>query len=148
MDKSASERAYDLAIKAHNGQTDKAGKPYIEHVLRVAENMRDEITKTVAYLHDVVEDTNITIDEISAGFGSDVANAVNSLSRTDGESYADFISRLSKNAIARAVKVADLKDNLDLSRLKSISNVDKERAEKYKIALKFIELVETQSLAK
>jgi (p)ppGpp synthase/HD superfamily hydrolase len=138
-----SERAFDVATKAHSKQFDKAGKPYIEHVMRVAASMPDEDTKTVAYLHDVVEDTGITIDEIYLEFGRDIALAVSAITKSNGESYADFIKRVSKNNIARTVKKADLNDNLDLSRLQSISKVDKERAEKYRVALMFIEFAES-----
>jgi len=148
MNKTMSERAFDVAQKAHSGQVDKAGKPYIEHVVRVAESMTDENTKTVAYLHDVVEDTNMTIDEILVEFGRDIALAVSAITKSNGESYADFIKRISENNLARTVKKADLNDNLDLSRLQSISKIDKERAEKYKVSLMFLDFVEAQSLSK
>jgi (p)ppGpp synthase/HD superfamily hydrolase len=142
MEKTISERALEFAINAHANQTDKAGKPYIEHVKRVASNLQDEELRAIAYLHDVIEDTTFTAKDISDEFGYEIACDVQALSRNKDEAYADFIKRISKRSRAVKVKMNDLKDNLDLSRLPSVSKLDLERAEKYKMALSFLELIE------
>lgn len=133
-------RAIALATTLHRGQVDKAGKPYIEHPLRVMQSVEGgETEKTVAVLHDVLEDTPITYEDLRREFGETVADAVKALSRNDGEDYFDFIKRLKSNAIAVSVKRADLKDNMDLSRLTHLTEQDMMRYEKYARALAMLE---------
>ena len=105
--------AITLAVSAHAGQTDKAGEPYILHVLRVMLAQKDVETMTVAALHDVVEDTDITISDLQeAGWSTRVVAAVDALTHRDGEDYFDFTRRAASNELARPVKIADLRDNL------------------------------------
>ncbi len=137
-----SDRALEFATIAHANQTDKAGKPYIEHIKRVASNLHDDDLKTIAYLHDVIEDTIFTVENIQEKFGYEISIDVQALTRQENETYADFIKRIIVNPRARKVKMADLQDNLDLSRLPTVSRLDLERAEKYKMALAFLEFVE------
>lgn len=102
-------------MKAHSEQKDKAGASYFQHVERVANNFQDDaVCQTVAYLHDVVEDTDVSLGDLD--FPSDVVKAVQAITRRDDETYAEFIARVSTNEIARQVKIADLKDNLNPER--------------------------------
>lgn len=109
--------AIAVAVLAHAEQVDKAGEPYILHVLRVMLRMRTEEERIVAALHDVVEDTNWSLGDLHAqGFGEAVLDAVDALTRRDDEGYSDYIDRVALNPLATAVKLADLADNLDPSR--------------------------------
>ncbi len=129
------ERAILIATNAHNGQIDKAGMPYILHPLRVMMNVDSMEEKIVAVLHDVVEDTFITLKDIeNTGFSSEVVAALDAITRRDGESYERFIVRVMTNKTACIVKLADLEDNMDLSRLEVVSDDDIKRLEKYKKA--------------
>lgn len=113
------EQAIDVARRAHSTQTDKAGRrPYIEHVLRVIEAVDTEDQKLAAALHDVVEDTELTLEDLrAAGCPPKVLEAVDSLTRREGESYDDFIERVARDPLARVVKLADLADNSNEGRL-------------------------------
>ncbi|MBD1911467.1 MULTISPECIES: HD domain-containing protein [unclassified Leptolyngbya] len=132
------EQAIQLATRLHAGQVDKAGEDYIQHPLRVMNAVEGETTKIVAVLHDTLEDTPITFEELEGQFGSDVASAVQALTRLEGEDYFDFIERVKQNAIATTVKIADLKDNMNLSRMATITEKDLARHEKYKKALQLL----------
>ena len=114
---------------------DKAGKAYIMHPVRVASKFKEDDLIIVSLLHDVVEDTDIQLDQIESMFGKEIALAVDGLTRRESESFDDFISRCSKNELSRRVKIEDLKDNMNLSRLKTVSEKDLSRVEKYKKAL-------------
>jgi GTP diphosphokinase / guanosine-3',5'-bis(diphosphate) 3'-diphosphatase len=138
------EQAIQLATHLHAGQVDKAGKPYIEHPLRVMASVTEETEKIVAVLHDTLEDTSLTVEAIDHLFGPDVAFAVKALSKLDGEDYFSFIKRVQLNAIAVKVKLADLKDNMDLSRLEKVTDRDLLRHAKYKEALKILEAADQQ----
>lgn len=129
------DRAIALAAAVHQGQVDKGGAPYILHPLRVMLRQLDDERRIAAVLHDVVEDGDITLDTIRADFGDAVAQAVDALTRREGESYDAFVDRCAANAIARDVKRSDIKDNLDLSRLPTITPRDQERADRYRQAL-------------
>lgn len=109
-------KAMNIAYEAHHKQKDKGGFPYINHPLHIAEQMDDEYSTCVALLHDVVEDSNITCTDLSKIFPYDVINAVNLLTRRNGELYADYIGRIKKNPIATKVKLADLAHNMDRTR--------------------------------
>lgn len=106
--------ALNIAIGAHAGQLDKQGKPYIDHVLRVVEAVQDGEEQAVAALHDVIEDTPVTLDELRMGgfFPPHVIDAVDAITRRDDETYSEYITRVARNDLARTVKIADLRDNL------------------------------------
>lgn len=134
------ETAIKLATKAHEGQTDKGGQPYILHPLRVMEAMETDQERATAILHDVIEDTDTTAaDLLQAGIPEPVVTAVIALTKRPGEPYEDFVARCAGDPIARAVKVADLKDNLNLDRLPEVTEKDLARAEKYRAALAQLE---------
>jgi (p)ppGpp synthase/HD superfamily hydrolase len=108
------EDAIAFACQAHHGQVDKAGKPYILHSLRVMLRQETEAAQMVAVLHDVLEDTSVTLDGLrAAGFTPEICEAVDALTRRPGEPYDVMISRVAANPLARAVKIADLEDNMD-----------------------------------
>ena len=111
--------AMKLAYTAHHGQVDKSGIPYIFHPMHLAEQMQDEYTTCVALLHDVVEDTDVTLDTLSMIFPKDIVDAVALMTHQKGESYLDYVARIKENPIARAVKLADLQHNSDQSRLEN-----------------------------
>ena len=125
------DRAIELAKQHHEGQTDKAGKPYIEHPLRVMNQVESEEEKIVAVLHDIVEDTDISLDDLrNEGFSEKVVSAVECLTKQDGENYDSYIERISFNPLAVKIKLADLEDNRDLTRLPEVTDKDLERIEK------------------
>lgn len=123
------EQAIDLAVKAHTGDTDKAGETYIRHPLRVMQEMETETERVVAVLHDVVEDTPYSLDDIEDRFGPTVTEAVDALTKRNGETYSEFVDRAAANPIARCVKLADIEDNMDLTRLNDLDEgvLDKQR---------------------
>ena len=130
------DRAIELAKQHHEGQTDKAGKPYIEHPLRVMNQVESEEEKIVAVLHDIVEDTDISLNDLrNEGFSEEVVSAVECLTKQDGENYDSYIERISFNPLAVKIKLADLEDNRDLTRLPQVTDKDLERLEKYDKAL-------------
>lgn len=129
------ERAIAIAATAHEGQTDKAGAPYILHPLRVMTRMDDEAARIAAVLHDLVEDTGWTLERLQAeGFAREVVEAVDHLTRRDGETYMEFCARTATNALARRVKLADLADNLDLSRIAEPSDRHRSLMKRYEKA--------------
>lgn len=111
------ETAIAFAAVMHKGQVDKGGQPYILHPLRVMGKVTGDQERIAAVLHDVVEDCDVPLTKIADLFGTDIADAVEALTRRKGEAYADFIDRICGNVIARRVKIADLRDNMDLERL-------------------------------
>lgn len=110
-------KAMRIAYKAHNGQLDKSGVPYIFHPYHLAEQMDDEISCTVALLHDTVEDTKVTLDMLEKEFPDTVVTAIKILTRDKSISYLDYVRKIKVNKIATKVKLADLKHNMDESRL-------------------------------
>ncbi len=130
------EKAIQIAAQAHAGQKDKAGMPYIFHPLRLMLQMDDELSMMAAVLHDVVEDSSWTIDALKGeGFPQEVISAVDHLTRRENEPYEDFIVRVGHNPLASRIKRADLQDNMDITRLKTITPRDLERLERYRQAL-------------
>lgn len=127
-------RALIIAAQAHAGQLDKAGQPYSLHPLRVMLAQTDETARIVGLLHDVVEDSSITLNDLAADFSSPVVAAVDALSRRGGESYDAYIDRVMTNRLAGMVKRADLLDNLNRSR--SGGAVSSEKIAQYRAALK------------
>jgi (p)ppGpp synthase/HD superfamily hydrolase len=116
------EDALILAAEAHRGQTDKLGEAYVRHVVRVAERLDSDEARIVALLHDVLEDTTVTADLLRArGVPDGVVEHVVALTRRDGEAYEAYVDRIAGNDLARAVKLADLADNLE--RLPAWANV-------------------------
>ena len=131
--------ALAIARKAHAGQVDKAGVDYIQHPLYVASQVKTEQEKAVALLHDVLEDSDITAADLLAyGLSNEVVTAVQTLTKKKGQSYQDYLGKVKSNNLARVVKLADLKHNSDLSRLKTVSNTDYERVKKYKNAIRYL----------
>ena len=130
------ERAIAIAATAHAGQVDKGGAPYILHPLKVMLRMSTLEERIVAVLHDVVEDCGISLDDLrKEGFSEEVLSAIESVTKMPGESYEDFVERAAQNPIGRVVKLADLEENSDLSRIASPSWEDLERVEKYRRAI-------------
>jgi (p)ppGpp synthase/HD superfamily hydrolase len=127
------ERAIAIAVEAHAGAVDKGGTPYILHPLRVMLRMDDEATRIAAVLHDVVEDAeDWNLVRLRAeGFAQEVIAAVEALTRRDGEDYFDFCRRAGADPIARLVKLADIEDNMDLSRITNPTSADHARLERY-----------------
>ena len=134
------ERAIEIAVEAHKGQVDKGGSPYILHPLRVMGNVDGESEKIVAVLHDVVEDSNWTFEALLAeGFSIEVIEALKSVTKnSDNEDYDSFIQRAMENPIGRKVKIADLRDNLDVTRITELGEKGLQRINKYKKALKLL----------
>src|SRR5882762_1765810 len=125
-------KAIAIAAQAHQEQRDKAGAPYILHPLRMMLRMSSEIEMMAAILHDVVEDTEWTLDKLrQAGFSEEVVQAVECLTHRTHETYEEFIARVRTNAIASKVKLADLEDNMDMRRLSTLTEKDAERLHKY-----------------
>ena len=130
------ERAIAIAAAAHAGQVDKGGAPYILHPLKVMLRMTTLEERIVAVLHDVVEDCDISLDDLrKEGFSEEVLTAIQSVTKVPGESFEDFVERAAQNPIGRVVKLADLEENSDLSRIASPSWDDLERVEKYRRAI-------------
>jgi (p)ppGpp synthase/HD superfamily hydrolase len=126
------EDAISIATQAHKGQTDKAGAPYLLHPLRIMMQMTSEAAMMAAVLHDVVEDTDWTLERLrEEGFSDEVLEAVDSLTHREDESYQEFVERVRANPIARQVKIADLEDNMNIRRISQLSAKDLERLEKY-----------------
>ena len=133
------EKALQIAINAHKGQTDVGGKPYILHVLRVMNSVDKDEEKITATLHDVAEDTSWTLDKLKKeGFSNEIVDAVDSVTRRETEDYFTFVNRSKKNIIGRVVKIADIKDNMDIGRIDNPKKKDFERIERYKKALKIL----------
>jgi len=134
------ERAIEIAAKAHAGQMDKAGQPYVLHPLRMMLAVATPEARIAAVLHDVVEDTAVTLKELEGeGFTAEVLEAVEALTKREGEDYEAFIRRVAPNPIAREVKLADLRDNSDLSRILEPTERDRERVKKYRRAIAYLE---------
>jgi guanosine-3',5'-bis(diphosphate) 3'-pyrophosphohydrolase len=129
------ERAIELAARAHAGQRDKGDQPYILHPLRVMQAVSGESERIAAVLHDIVEDTPTTFEDLLAeGFSADVVGAVRALTKFEGETREQAARRIVGNPIARAVKLADIADNMDLSRIPNPTERDVERLREYEVA--------------
>lgn len=126
-------KAIEIALKAHDGQTDKAGMPYIGHVMRVMQAGRTIDEKIVGVLHDIVEDTHWTFDMLLAeGFPPHIVDALRCVTKiSDDEPYEQFIERVKTNPLAVAVKINDLTDNMDIRRLSDLTDKDVQRLRKY-----------------
>lgn len=133
------DKALQIACQAHAGQVDKAGQPYILHPIRLALNFKHETLQIIALLHDVVEDSDVSLQHLSEiGFDEEIIKAIDALTKRDDEKYEDFIDRVSKNSLATQVKLSDLKDNMDVTRLKHLNEKDFERLQRYQKAYAFL----------
>jgi len=142
------ERAIEIAARAHAGVTDKAGDPYIFHPLRMMMRVTSMEAKIVAVLHDVVEDSETTLDGLRAeGFSEEVVAAVDGVTdrKNLGESYDDFVERAAKNPISREVKIADLEDNMNMLRLNKVEKKQLDRLAKYHRSWLKLKAVETEA---
>ena len=137
------ERAIVIAAEAHAGQMDKAGAPYVLHPLRMMLRLSTSDEMIAAVLHDVVEDCGVSLEMLRAeGFSEHVIEAIDSVTRRAEETYEEFVLRAASNPIGRRVKLADLRDNSDLSRIARPTARDYERVEKYRRAIETIRALE------
>ena len=134
------EAALQLAAQAHSGQQGKAGKPYILHPIRVMLSVETTDEQIAAILHDTVEDTPVTYEQLSeAGFPVEIVSAVRALTKLKGESRVDAARRAVEHPIARQVKLADIKDNMDMSRIPDPTDKDFARLDEYKLVKEILE---------
>ena len=131
-------KAMNLAFNAHEGQTDKGGMAYIMHPFYIASKLNEEDEIITALLHDTLEDSNLTKEDLlNAGFSTDIIEAIDILTRKQDD-YFDYIYKVKKNDLARKIELLDLKHNMDLTRLEKITNKDIKRNEKYKKAIEIL----------
>lgn len=134
-------KAMKIAFEAHKEQTDKSGLPYIYHLIHLAEQMDDEDSIIVALLHDVVEDTDWTLEKLKEeGFSDAVIEALSYITHDKSVPYMEYVMRIAEDSIAKKVKLADLKHNSDLTRLDFIDEKAKTRVEKYKEAIEVLSI--------
>lgn len=132
-------KALNLCFDAHKNQRDKSGLPYVFHPFHLAEQMDDELSTVCALLHDVIEDTEYTFEDLrKMGFPEEVITVLSLLTHKEDVPYMDYVTEISHDPTAKKVKAADLKHNSDLSRLDSVDKHDLRRAEKYKQALEIL----------
>lgn len=133
-------KAMKLCFEAHKEQKDKSGMPYVFHPYHLAEQMEDEDTTVTALLHDVLEDTPLTLEDLRAmGFNERVLEALALMTHDESIPYMDYVAKLRTNEIARAVKLADLQHNSDLTRLDTVDDRALRRAGKYRQAIALLE---------
>ena len=133
-------KALKLCFQAHRDQVDKSGMPYVFHPFHLAEQMTDEATTVTALLHDVVEDTDFTLSDLRAmGFPAAAVDAVAMMTHDPKVPYLEYVAKIRTNPVARAVKLADLRHNSDLSRLDTVDEKALERVEKYRKAIRLLE---------
>lgn len=133
------EKAIEIAVEAHRGQLDKAGKIYILHPLRVMLRGKNETEMIIGILHDVIEDTPITIDMLKLeGFSDEVLTALSCITKQNGEKYGDFINRVLMNPLATQVKLYDMEDNLNRDRIPFPTPKDEARFKKYEMYHKIL----------
>ena len=132
-------KALQISFYAHKNQVDKSNLPYVYHPFHVAEQMKDETSTIVALLHDVVEDTNMTLEDIEKqGFSKEVIDALKCMTHEDNIDYEEYIKNIAMNPIAIKVKLADIEHNMDTNRLNAITDKDLERVKKYKKCYKYL----------
>ena len=133
-------KALKISFEAHKDQVDKTGLPYVFHPFHLAEQMDTEDTIVVALLHDVAEDSAYTLGDLSQmGFGDTVMQALTLLTHDEEEDYMDYVRAIKTNPVAKAVKLADLRHNSDITRLDTVDEKALARREKYAQALKLLE---------
>ena len=139
-------KAINVMYQAHQGQMDKGGFPYCFHPYQVAQGMDDEISCTCALLHDVVEDTDLTFEDLAGmGFPAEGIDVLKLLTHREGVPYMDYVRNLADNPVARKVKLSDLHHNSDLSRINEVTEKDLERIGQYKEAIAFLEEKDTEN---
>ena len=132
-------KALKLCFEVHKNQLDKSGMPYVFHPFYLATQMSDEICTVCALLHDVVEDSDYTLDDIQKlGFPSEVTDALSKLTHDAATPYMEYVREIRTNPIAKKVKLADLMHNSDLSRLDTVDEKALKRIEKYKMAIELL----------
>lgn len=137
---SNTKKALKLCFEAHKNQTDKSGLPYVFHPFHLAEQMETEETTIIALLHDVIEDSDFTIEDlINMGFDKTVTDAIALMTHKDGVEYMDYVSAIKENPLAKTVKLADLKHNSDLTRLDIVDEKSLMRKEKYSKAIALLQ---------
>jgi (p)ppGpp synthase/HD superfamily hydrolase len=134
------QRAIEIAVEAHANQSGRDGLPYVLHPLRMMLQMRTDPERIVAILHDVVEDNaDWPLARLAeAGFDADVLQAVDDMTRREGESYEAFVRRAAQRPLARTIKKADLRDNMNIERLPTFDAQDAERLKRYHKALVYV----------
>lgn len=133
------DKALEIAIKAHSGQKDKVGAPYILHPLRIMMKMDTTEERIVAALHDVIEDSDITLEDLrEAGFHKSILEAVDGLTRRKGEDYEAYVERASSIPLAKRIKIADLEDNMNFRRLNNLMEKDAARMLRYQKAYRYL----------
>lgn len=133
-------KAMNICLEAHGDQKDKGGVYYIYHPTHIAEQLDDEYAICVAFMHDIVEDTDYTLEDIKAlGFPEEIVEAVDVITRRKDVSYMDYIKLVGENELARKVKIEDLKHNSDVSRTFGPVSDMEERLAKYKTAREYLE---------
>ena len=134
------ETSLQIALRAYGGKTDKAGREYILHPLRVMAKMSTDLERSAGLLHDVLEDSDITAEQLLAeGISAEVVEAVQCLTKREGEDYLEFVARTRTNSLARRVKIADIEDNIDVLRLSSLHESDYERIRRYHAAWRLLQ---------
>ena len=142
------EKAIGIALKAHQDQVDKYGRPYVLHPIRVMARFRDPVLQQIAILHDVVEDSAWTCKQLRAQkFSAEIIEAVDALTRRQGEPYDSLIDRAALNPLALQVKLVDLEDNMDIRRMKDITRQDGERLNRYRKAHAKLSAVKEQQIS-
>ncbi len=140
-------KAMQICFDAHKEQKDKSGLPYVFHPFHLAEQMTGEEAVCTALLHDVVEDSSYTLDDLAAmGFPKAVLDAVALMTHDPEVPYMDYVAAIGQNPIARAVKLADLRHNSDLTRLETVTDRDRQRAEKYEAAIALLESMDKKEI--
>ena len=134
-------KALEIAKKAHAGQKDKGGRPYIEHPMTVASMVHGRKAKIVALLHDVCEDSDITLQDLrEAGFSKRIVDAVDAVTKREGERYRHYLNRVKENRLATRVKIADATHNSDYTRIDGYSQEDVARSERYQNTITFLKM--------
>lgn len=132
-------KAISLCFEKHKNQVDKCGLPYPFHPFHVAESMKDEYTTCVALLHDIVEDTDTSLEDLKImGFPNEIVTAISYMTHDENVPYLEYVKKIKSNSIAKEVKISDLKHNSDLTRLDEITEKDLKRLEKYEKALEIL----------
>ena len=132
-------KAIDISYYAHKGQFDKAGNPYVSHPIYVAGKMKTNDEIIVALLHDVIEDTDLTLDYlIEEGYPDNIIKAIDAITRRPEEDYGHYIKRVKENPLAKCIKIEDLKHNMDLRRIKNPTDSDFQRVERYRLAMEIL----------
>ena len=140
-------KAMQVCFAAHKEQVDKSGLPYVFHPFHLAEQMTEEDAVCVALLHDVVEDSDYTLADLEAmGFPKNVVEGIALMTHDPAVPYMEYIAAIGRHPVARAVKLADLRHNSDLSRLDTVTDRDLQRAEKYAAAITLLEIMEKKEI--